>query len=89
MEPNLLVSSVSIESLSLVVDWDDLCAGVVKLAKPVWYGPTTAGEISPTQQGVAQFSNISKGNYTVVGQGLTPQDKVDTYKIAHAMKVIL
>ena len=76
VETNLLVSSAVVEALILITDWNNNSIGIVKLAKPVWHCSTAADEVGLTDEGISNFTNIIKSDYTVISQGLTPQDEV-------------
>ena len=79
METNLLVPSVAVEALSLDVYRDSNSIRIVKLTKPVWLSSTAVGEIGLADKSISIFSNISNSNYTIISQGLTPQDEMHTY----------
>ena len=79
VETNFLVSSVAVEALISISDGNSNSIRIVKLAKPVWHRSTAADEVGLTDEGISNFTNIIKSNYTVISQGLTPQYEMHTY----------
>ena len=61
-----MVSSVVIEAFLQAFNWDRKSTGIVKLAKPVWYGSTAVGEVGLADESIISPFNITKSNHTVV-----------------------